>query len=510
MALEDIINDRVKKLERFEGAGIDPFPAESERTHLIGDIVNRFEKLAESQEKIIAVGRIIGLRNQGNIFFADIVDGSPSPKGFGGPSKIQFVTKKDDIKDFELYRDNLDIGDFIQVTGTLFITQKGEKSIQTAELKLLAKSLRPLPDQWSGLSDVETKLRKRYLDLLANEDAKEIFRKKAIFWDTIRAFLKKQKFLEVETPVFESIPGGADAEPFITHHNALNQDFYLRISLELPLKKLLVGGYERVFEIGRIFRNEGIDAEHLQDYTAMEFYAAYQDYKWLMKFVEKLYKTIVKNILASQVVESRLPQGGQSNGRLFTTWQGQQIDWGKKWPKIDYFNIFKEKAGIDLKRATEEQLTAKARELGLNLEQGMGKGRLIDLIYKKTVRPTLVQPCFLVNPPVEVEPLAKKLTKDENRVARVQVVACGTELGKGFSELNDPIDQRHRFEQQMKLREQGDKEAQRLDEDFLEAMNYGMPPAAGFGLSERFFAILMNKPVRETVIFPLMRPKKIE
>src|SRR3989344_1316248 len=244
MALEDIINDRVRKLENFEGKGIDPFPAESKRTHFINELVTDFESLAQSQEKIIAVGRIIGLRNQGNIFFADLKDDS---------GKIQTVTKKDDIKDFELYRDNLDMGDFVQVTGALFTTQRGEKSIQVAELTLLTKSLRPLPDQWSGLADIETKLRKRYLELLSNESTKDIFKKKAIFWDTIRAFLKKQKFLEVETPVFELVPGGADAEPFATHHNALDQDFYLRISLELPLKKLLVGGYEKVFEIGRIF-----------------------------------------------------------------------------------------------------------------------------------------------------------------------------------------------------------------------------------------------------------------
>lgn len=483
MALEDIINDRIRKLENFEGAGVDPFPAESKRTYFVSELLNNFETLSQSQEKVIAVGRITGLRNQGNIFFADLRDAS---------DKIQFVTKKGDMKDFELYRDNLDIGDFIQVTGTLFTTQKGEKSIQAAELKLLTKSLRPLPDQWSGLTDVETKLRKRYLDLLANDDVKEIFKKKVIFWDTIRTFLKKQKFLEVENPVFELVPGGADAEPFVTHHNALDQDFYLRISLELPLKKLLVGGYEKVFEIGRVFRNEGVDAEHLQDYTAMEFYAAYQDYKWLMKFIEKMCKLVVKNV----------------TNRMITEWQGQQIDWGKKWPKIDFYKAFKEKTGLDLKKVSDKQLIDKARELGLNLESAIGKGRIIDLIYKKTVRPTLIQPCFLINPPVEVEPLAKKLANDESRVARMQVIACGTELGKGFSELNDPIDQQHRFERQIKLREQGDKEAQRLDEDFLEALNYGMPPAAGFGLSERFFAVLMNKPVRETVIFPLMRPKK--
>jgi lysyl-tRNA synthetase class 2 len=265
----------------------------------------------------------------------------------------------------------------------------------------------------------------------------------------------------------------------------------MRISLELPLKKLLVGGFENVFEIGRIFRNEGIDREHLQDYTQLEFYWAYHDYHDLMKLIEKTYKKVIK----------------ATCGGLTTRWNGQTIDWSKKWKKVDYVKAFKKANGMDPTKATREKLVAKAKELGVAVDENTGKGRLIDLIYKKTVRPMLVEPCFLINPPVEIEPLAKRHAGNPAVVERVQVMACGTELGKGFSELNDPDDQRARFEDQMKLREAGDAEAQYLDEEFLEALEQGMPPAAGFGVSERLFAILMDKPIRETVFFPLMRPK---
>ena len=260
----------------------------------------------------------------------------------------------------------------------------------------------------------------------------------------------------------------------------------------MPLKKLLVGGFDKVFEIGRIFRNEGIDKEHLQDYTQMEFYWAYSDYRDAMKLVQKMYLKAIKNV----------------TGGLTTTFDSKPIDWSKKWEKVKYVPAFKKANGIDPTRASRDALFKKAVELGLQPEASAGKGRLIDLIFKKTVRPMLIEPCFLVDPPVEIEPLAKRSAKNPNVVERFQVVACGTELGKGFSELNDPIDQRARFEEQMKLREAGDAEAQHLDEDFLEAMEYGMPPAAGFGMSERFFAVLMDRPVREAVIFPLIRKKK--
>ena len=303
--------------------------------------------------------------------------------------------------------------------------------------------------------------------------------------------MKNEEFLEVEMPVFEALPGGAEAEPFKTHHNALGTDFYLRISLELPLKKLLVGGYEKVFEIGRIFRNEGIDREHLQDYTQMECYLAYADYEDMMALTESLYKQIVKKLFGSY--ETKIGN--------------TKIKWGGKWPRVDYYTILKRESGIDLRLAKTDELRKKALSLGLTPEPNAGRGRLIDMIFKKTARPKLMEPCFLVDPPVDIEPLAKRLPNDQKKVARFQIMAAGTELGKGFSELNDPIDQRLRFEEQMRFREAGDKEAQMLDEEFLKALEYGMPPAAGFGMSERFFAVLMDKPLRETVIFPLMRPK---
>ena len=349
-----------------------------------------------------------------------------------------------------------------------------------------------MPSTWHGLEDTETRLRERYLDILFSEETRELFRKKAVFWEAIRSFLVKEGFLEVEVPVLEMVPGGAEAEPFVTHHNALNSDFYLRISLELPLKKLMASGYEKVFEIGRIFRNEGIDREHLQDDTQLEFYQAYSDYEELMKFTETLFKTIIKKV----------------TGGLITSYQGEKINWSKKWGRVEYCDIFKDANGLDPREATAEELFRKAEELALQPEKNLGKGRLIDLIYKKTVRPHLTNPAFLVNPPVEIEPLAKRMPQDSRRVERFQVVAGGTELAKGFSELNDSLDQRARFEEQMKLREAGDTEAQMLDEEFLRAMEYGFPPIAGFGFSERLFSFLMDKPIRETVLYPLMRPRK--
>lgn len=482
--IEDLIEERRKKLNNFIKAGVEPYPEKSKRTHKISEALADFSRLEKSKKKIFVCGRIFGMRVMGNIAFYDLRDES---------GKIQGVLKKDNLKkEFALFKENLDIGDFIEVGGVLFKTKTGEKSLEIKNLKLLVKTLRPLPSQWHGLEDVETRLRKRYLDILTNPEVKEIFIKKNVFWRTFRDYLQKEGFLELDTPVLEATPGGADAEPFITHHNALNQNFYLRISLEIALKKILVSGYEKVFEIGRIFRNEGISPEHLQDYTQLEFYWAYEDQETLMKFVEKMYKEVIK----------------KTCGSLTVNWQGKKINWGKSWPKVDYSKIFKERIGLDFNKAGRDELFKKAKEAGLKPDPGLGKGRLIDLLFKKVVRPTLIQPIFLVNQPAEIEPLAKKQAKNSNLVCRFQIVACGTELGKGFSEANDPLDQRQRFEEQMKLREKGDKEAQRLDENFLEALEYGMPPAAGFGVSERLFAILMDKPIRETTIFPLMRVEK--
>lgn len=481
--LDDLIKERHKKLELLKEAGIDPYPARVARTSSIAAALHDFEKLEAAKKTVSLAGRLRSMRDQGKILFADIEDGT---------GKVQIVLKEDTLKELEFWRKVFDLGDFISATGTLFTTKRGEKSMEVHSLQMAAKSLLPLPDKWDGIEDPDIRLRKRYLDLIATPELRDLFRKKTLFWDTFRAGLKKEGFLEVEMPVLENVPGGAEAEPFKTHHNALDTDFYLRISLELPLKRLLVGGFDKVFEIGRIFRNEGIDREHLQDYTQLEFYWAYADYNDVMTLTEKLYKEVIKNI----------------SGGLITQFGGKSIDWSKKWPKVDYVESFKAANGLDPTKASRDELIKKAKELKLEAEKGMGRGRLIDIIYKKTVRPSLVEPCFLVNPPVEIEPLAKRHPEDPKVVERFQIVACGTELGKGFSELNDPADQRARFEEQMKLRAAGDKEAQHLDEDFLEALEYGMPPAGGFGISERLFAVLMDRPVRETVFFPLMRPKK--
>lgn len=480
--LDEIIKERQKKLEAIKNAGIDPYPARVKRSFEISHAIDRFKSLAADARPVSLAGRLTAIRGQGKIIFADIEDES---------GKVQAVLKDDATKDFEFWWTVLDLGDFISVTGPLFLTKKGEKSVDVRELQIVAKSILPLPGKWDGIEDIEIRLRKRYLDLIATPGLRELFKKKTAFWEAFRTFLKKEGFLEVETPVLQPIPGGAEAEPFSTHHNALDTDFYMRISLELPLKKLLVAGFENVFEIGRIFRNEGIDREHLQDYTQLEFYWAYHDYRDLMKLIEKMYKKVIK----------------ATCGGLTTQFNGQTIDWSKKWKKVDYGKAFKKANGLDPAKASNEKLFNKAKTLGIAVEENAGRGRLIDLIYKKTVRPSLIEPCFLINPPVEIEPLAKRSAKNPKVVERMQVVACGTELGKGFSELNDPADQRARFEEQMKLREAGDAEAQYLDEEFLEALEQGMPPAAGFGISERLFAVLMDRPIRETVFFPLMRPK---
>ena len=479
--IDTLRKERLKKLKNIKDKGLNAYPVESKRTHTVKEALVSFNKLSKSKRKVCLTGRIRSIRDQGGVVFLDLKD-------FSGT--IQMVLKKDIFKDFGFWQSNLDLGDFVEVGGHLFKTKKGQESVEVRSFKLLMKSLRPMPSDFYGIEDTETRLRKRYLALALSADTREIFIKKSKFWGTFRKTLEENGFLEVETSIFETTPGGADAEPFVTHHNALNEDFYLRISLEIALKKLLIGGYEKVFEIGRIFRNEGIDAEHLQDYTQLEFYWAYTDYNALMKFIEKLYKTVIR----------------ETCGTLTTTYKGQKINWGKKWPKVDYFTIFKEKIGLNLDDATEHELFQMALKEGLNPEKFSGRGRLIDMLFKK-VRHNMIQPCLLINPPVEIEPLAKRIIESPNRVARFQVIACGTELGKGFSEANDPVDQRERFEEQMKLRERGDKEAQRLDEEFLEALEYGMPPAAGFGVSERLFSVLMDRPIRETVFFPLMRKK---
>jgi lysyl-tRNA synthetase class 2 len=480
---EELIQERLKKLEALKIQGVDPYPITVKRTHEIAAALDSFSSLQRAKKKVSIVGRIMAFRDQGAVIFLDIADESGT---------LQAVCKKDTTANFAVLRDSVDVGDFIGATGTLFITKRGQKSVEVKNFQIVTKSIRPIPSQWFGIEETDTRLRNRYLDILLHPETKELFRKKAVFWRTLRDALLDDGFLEVENPVLETVPGGAEAEPFKTHHNALDVDFFLRISLELPLKKLLVAGYEKVFEIGRIFRNEGIDAEHLQDYTQLEFYWAYHDYRDLMKMVEKLYTKTINNV----------------TGSLVTMRDGNKIQWATKWKTVDYCKEFEKANQLDPTTVSRDSLFNHARKLGLTPEEHAGRGRLIDMIFKKTVRTKLIQPCFLINPPVDIEPLAKRSVANPAVVERFQVVAAGTELGKGFSELNDPVDQRERFQQQAQLRLQGDAEAQFMDESFVEALEYGMPPAAGFGVSERLFSVILDKPVRETVIFPLMRPKK--
>lgn len=477
--LDKLRRARLDKLEKIKKLKIDPYPAKSDKKQTVADCL-------KSQEKeVTTAGRIMAIRGHGGSSFMDLVDESAKIQVFFSKSQLSVVSGQ--------LLELLDIGDFIQVLGKVEKTQAGETTIFAADFKLLTKSIRPIPPSFYGLKDVETRLRKRYLDLIANPEVKEIFTKKAKFWSQVRNFLTDNGFIEVETPALEAVPGGADATPFVTHHNALNQDFYLRISLELYQKRLLVGGFEKTFEIGKIFRNEGIDQEHLQDYLQMEFYWAYADYEQLMDFVEKYYRYIVE----------------QTFGATTTAFGKNKLDWGKTWPKVDYTDVFKTETGMDLNKNPKlDDLFKLAEKVGAKPTKKLAEGRLIDLIYKKTVRPKIIQPSLLINHPLAVSPLAKRDDDNKNIVQRIQVLAAGTEVGNGWSELNDPQDQEERFKEQQEMRKAGDTEAQMYDKDFVEALEYGMPPAAGFGLSQRLFAILVDKPIRETVFFPTVRKDK--
>jgi len=484
MSLEEIRQTRLNKIKLLRENKMDPYPSRAMRTHTIRDVHADFSSLQASGQTISIAGRVRAARSHGGSTFLDIEDGT---------GKLQCYLKEDTLgKDsYDFFNSVVDVGDIMEASGTVFVTKKEEQTLGIAEWRMLAKSLLPLPEKWHGLKDIEERLRRRHLDLIMDQKIREIFVKKSIFWQETRTFLMKEGGLEVETPVLERIPGGADAEPFKTHLNALDIDLYLRIAPELNLKRLIVGGYDKIFEIGRIFRNEGIDGEHLQDYTQMEMYWSYTDYKQLMQIVERLVTYVIEKTL----------------GGLTHIYQNKNIDWSAPWSQIDYYEVFNQYTGLNLADVSEKELKNYAHDNGIDAQKHAGRGRLIDIIFKKKVRPHLLEPGFLILPPVDIEPLAKRWSQDVGRVERFQIVAGGSELGKGFSELNDPFDQRERFIEQTKLGKAGDKEAQRMDEDFVEALEYGMPPTAGFAYSERLFSFLMDRPIRETVFFPLLRPK---
>ncbi len=481
---EELRAVRLAKKAALEKSGVNCFPAHTKRDTVIADAVASFDALVAEKKVITLAGRLMSLRGQGGLSFGDLFDGT---------AKMQVLLKKDILGiTFDLWNDTVDIADFIEATGTLFTTKRGEKTLEVSSWTMLTKSLAPLPEKWHGITDPEERFRKRYLDILMNPEVADIVYKRSLFWNTIRQFLLKQNFVEVETPVLENTTGGADARPFVTHHNALDIDVFLRISAgELWQKKLLVAGIPRTFEIGRIFRNEGISNEHLQDYTQLEFYMAYSDYVEGMKMVQKLYKEIALAVC----------------GKTKLSIKGMDVDLEAEWQTYDFLKVIKDEYGIDALHTTLAEVEAALRKHDIVYEkEGFNIERGVDLLWKR-IRKGIAGPGFLVNVPVYLEPLAKRNRNNPETVERFQIILAGSEMGKGFSELNDPIDQRERFMKQQALRDAGDDEAQMADMDFVEALEHGMPPAFGFGLSERLFSFLLDKPVREAQIFPLLRPR---
>lgn len=480
------INDerkvRMARLERIVNAGMDAFPAVTQRTHTASEALE-----AAQNETVCVAGRIMGKRSIGKIAFCRIKDAS---------GEIQAVFRSEDTPAalMTMFSEDLDVGDIIEVGGVRFVTQKGQESILVQSMTLLTKALRPLPDKHKGLQDEELKFRKRYLDLLINDDLRELFVRKSRFWNAMRAFLVDEGFLEVETPVLETTAGGAEATPFVTHHNALDIDVYLRISMgELWQKRLMVGGFEKTFEIGRQFRNEGMSREHLQDYTQMECYWAYADYRQSMHLMRRMYQHVIQETFGTLSFEK--------------IGEFHHVDFSGEWEELDYATAVLDATGIDVRTATDADLRSALKARNVELEEFAGRGRMIDALWKQ-VRKGIQGPVFLVNHPVDVSPLAKRQVGNSSLTQRYQIVVAGSEMGNGYSELNDPIDQAQRFEAQAALREAGDTEAQMHDADFVEALEHGMPPTAGFGVSERLFSFLENRPIRECVLFPLMRPKE--
>ncbi len=484
--IDDLRDERLKKLELLREARMDPYPADSKRTHEIGAVLASFDSLEKEQTKVTIAGRIMSRRGQGGIVFVDLVDGT---------GRMQVLVKKDglDEKLFTLFSDAVDVSDFIEFSGPAFVTKRGEQSILAEDWRMLAKSLRQVPDEWFGIKDEDERYRKRYLDILLNSELAEMVKRRSQFWNTTRQFLLERNFVEVETPILETVTGGAEARPFVTHHNALDIDVYLRISAgELWQKKLMVAGLPKVFEIGRIFRNEGMSAEHLQDYTQLEFYQAYSDYNEGMAMIRDLYRSIADNVFGTQ----SFIIGAHT------------VDLASEWGIVDFNEMILKEYNLDPRDTDLKAVHGALEEAGIQFNpKEVDVGRGVDLLWKK-IRKTVAGPAFLINVPVYLEPLAKKSRADDRVVERFQVILAGSEMGKGFSELNDPVDQHERFMHQQSLRDAGDEEAQMADHEYVEALEYGMPPTFGFGMSERLFSFLSGKSVREAQIFPLMRPRE--
>ncbi|WP_257528869.1 lysine--tRNA ligase [Irregularibacter muris] len=478
---------RVDKIKKLEVLGIDPFGGRFDVTHYSEELKVKYidtpkELLEKNQIQVAVAGRIMTKRSKGKTGFMHIQDND---------GQIQIYLRQDVLSelDFQVFS-MCDIGDIVGIRGTVFRTNTGEISIKAKRYVHLTKALKPLPEKFHGITDEDEKLRKRYLDMIMNRDVKEIFMKKQKFWSTIRNYLIENDFLEVETPILETSSGGAAATPFATHHNALDIEVFLRISMgELWQKKLLVAGYEKTFEIGRQFRNEGVSNEHLQDYTQMELYWAYADFKMGMEFCKGMYRRVTKAVMGTSKFTSR----------------GFEIDIDAEWEIYDFETIIEEKVGINIYNTTKEAVMEKLDEKKIEYDPKAGFWRLVDVLWK-VVRKDIAGPGFLVGQPVQLNPLPKRLKEDERKVAQMQIILAGSEMGNGYTELNNPIDLEERFKEQRAMGEEGDADAHEHDASFVEALRYGMPPAFGFGVSERFFSVLMDRPIRECVMFPLMKP----
>lgn len=494
LELNELLQIRRNKLDELRGMGIDPFGQKYERTHHAGDILKAYEdKTKEELEALSAevsiAGRIMQKREMGKAGFAHLQDIT---------GKIQIYVRADAVGETK-YRayDLLDIGDLIGIRGTVFKTKTGELSVKAKSLEVLSKSLLPLPEKYHGLKDVELRYRQRYVDLIMNQDVQQTFIARSKIIQSMRRYLDSRGYLEVETPTLHAIAGGAAARPFITHHNALDMQLYMRIAIELHLKRLIVGGMEKVYEIGRVYRNEGISTRHNPEFTMIELYEAYADYKDIMKLTEEMIAHIAQEVLGTAKI----------------TYQGQEIDLSPPWRRISMVDAIKEVVGVDFSAdISDEEAHRLAKEHKVPVEPMMTFGHIVNQFFETFVEQTLIQPTFITGHPVAISPLAKKNDQDPRFTDRFELFIVAREHANAFTELNDPIDQRERFEAQLLEREQGNDEAHEMDEDFVRALEYGMPPTGGLGIGiDRLVMLLTDAPsIRDVLLFPLMRERQGE
>ena len=488
MELNELQRQRLAKLERLRSHGIDPYPPRVQRSHTVAEVLDGFDERIERGDQVTVVGRLVGARRvMGKLAFAHMEDES---------GKIQLWLSKTDLGEewFNRFRDDLDTFDIVQATGTLRRTKTGEPSLFVAELVMLAKSLNAPPEKWHGLQDSEARHRERYLDLIVNPAQRGIFRMRARIVSEMRRFLDDRGFIEVETPMLQPVYGGASAKPFVTHHNQLDQDLYLRIATELYLKRLIVGGMGRVYEIGKNFRNEGVDRTHNPEFTAMECYQAYADYNDIMRLVEEMCRTIAQKVVGTTTI----------------TYQGIEIDFGPDWQRVSIPEAILETTGIDiLAHDTLASVQAEIRARGLKVDSKPSWGKQVDELFSEYVQPRLIQPTFVIDHPVALSPLAKRRPDSAVLTERFEPFVAGMELGNAFTELNDPIDQEQRFLDQGRAYQAGDDEAQQMDTDFINALMYGMPPTGGLGIGiDRLVMLLTDQStIREVIAFPHLRQR---